>query len=53
MGTPWDTPWGYNGVEGIEASAATRTLVVTSVAALDNSPVLAAVEEAGYQSVRS
>lgn len=41
------------GVESIDVSAATGTLVVTSTGELDDAQVLAAVEEAGYTGVRS
>lgn len=40
------------GVEGVEVSAASGKLVVTSSALLDDDQVLAAVDEAGYQAVR-
>ncbi|QIG38515.1 heavy-metal-associated domain-containing protein [Microbacterium sp. 4R-513] len=39
------------GVEGIEVSAATGRLVVTSAAVSDDA-VIAAVDEAGYEAVR-
>lgn len=39
------------GVEQIEVSAATGSLVVVSNAPLEHSPVLAAVDEAGYEAV--
>jgi len=41
------------GVTGIEVSAASGSLVVTSNAALDDEAVLAAVDEAGYRAVRA
>lgn len=41
------------GVTGIEVSAASGSLVVTSDAALDDGAVLAAVDEAGYSAVRA
>jgi len=41
------------GVQVIEVSAATGRLVVTSATDLDDALVLAAVEEAGYEAVRS
>ncbi|KAA0021146.1 heavy-metal-associated domain-containing protein [Antrihabitans cavernicola] len=41
------------GVEGIDVSAATGRLVVSSSTDFDDSAVLAAVEEAGYQAARS
>jgi copper chaperone CopZ len=41
------------GVQNVEVSAATGRLVVTSTAPLEEAQVLAAVEEAGYQAVRS
>lgn len=40
------------GVTGIDVSAATGLLRVTSAAALEDQAVLAAVTEAGYQAVR-
>ena len=40
------------GVEGIEVSAQTGRLVVTSTAPLADADVLAAVDEAGYEAVR-
>ncbi|CAJ1585585.1 heavy-metal-associated domain-containing protein [[Mycobacterium] wendilense] len=39
------------GIEQVNVSAATGTLVVTSSAHLDDAPVLAAVDEAGYEAV--
>lgn len=39
------------GVEGIDVSAQTGKLVVTSASALDAQAVIAAVDEAGYQAV--
>ena len=41
------------GVEGIDVSAQSGRLVVRSSAAVDDTAVLAAVDEAGYQAVRS
>jgi len=41
------------GVQGIDVSAATGRLVVTSTTDLDDALVLAAVDEAGYEAVRS
>ena len=41
------------GVQNVDVSAATGRLVVTSTAAVEDAKVLAAVEEAGYQAVRS
>jgi copper chaperone len=41
------------GVEQIEVSAQTGKLVVTSTAPVDDAAVLAAVDEAGYQAVRT
>ena len=40
-----------SGVQAVEVSAATGRLVVTSSAPLDDTHVVAAVEEAGYQAV--
>lgn len=40
------------GVEQIEVSAKSGTLVVTSAAPLDDAAVIAAVDEAGYAAVR-
>ncbi len=40
------------GVERVDVSAATGVLVVTSREPVDDSQVLAAVEEAGYDAVR-
>jgi copper chaperone CopZ len=40
------------GVEHVDVSAATGILVVTSAADLDDTQILAAVEEAGYSAVR-
>jgi copper chaperone CopZ len=42
-----------DGVTGIEVSAATGRLVVTSDTPLDDAAVLAAVDEAGYSAVRA
>ena len=39
------------GVEGIDVSAQTGKLVVTSASAIDVDAVIAAVDEAGYQAV--
>ena len=39
------------GVEGIDVSAQTGRLVVTSAAPIDADAVIAAVDEAGYQAV--
>ena len=39
------------GVDGIQVSAASGSLVVTSDAAVDTDAVIAAVDEAGYQAV--
>jgi len=39
------------GVDGIDVSAQTGRLVVTSAAAVDADAVIAAVDEAGYQAV--
>lgn len=41
------------GVEDIQVSAQTGTLVVTGSDAVDDAQVLAAVEEAGYRAVRA
>ncbi|GAA2919444.1 copper chaperone CopZ [Microbacterium keratanolyticum] len=41
------------GVESVDVSAKTGRLVVTAEKALDDSDVLAAVEEAGYSAVRA
>ena len=40
-----------SGVQAVEVSAATGRLVVTSGVPLDDTHVVAAVEEAGYQAV--
>ena len=40
------------GVQGVEVSAQTGTLVVTADQPVDDAAVLAAVEEAGYSAVR-
>ena len=40
------------GVEGIEVSAQTGKLIVTGEGEIDDTQVLAAVEEAGYSAVR-
>ena len=42
-----------SGVTGIEVSARTGKLVVTSAEPVDEAAVLAAVDEAGYQAVRT
>ena len=42
-----------DGVTGIQVSAASGSLVVTSDSALDDAAVLAAVDEAGYSAVRA
>ncbi|HBH55110.1 MAG TPA: heavy metal transporter [Kocuria sp.] len=41
------------GVTGIEVSAETGRLVVTTSGEIDDAQVLAAVEEAGYSAVRA
>lgn len=41
------------GVQNVDVSAGTGRLVVTSTAPVEEAQVLAAVEEAGYQAVRS
>ena len=41
------------GVQGIDVSAKTGKLVVTSAEQLDDAAVIAAVDEAGYKAVRS
>ena len=40
-----------SGVEGVEVSAKTGSLTVSSAAPVDSAAVLAAVDEAGYQAV--
>ncbi len=40
------------GVEGVEVSAATGRLVVSTSAPVEDIDVIAAVDEAGYQAVR-
>nr|WP_315552486.1 heavy-metal-associated domain-containing protein [Microbacterium aurum] len=40
-----------SGVEGVEVSAKTGSLTVSSAAPVDTAAVLAAVDEAGYQAV--
>lgn len=40
-----------DGIEGIDVSAQTGRLVVTSASAVDSDAVIAAVDEAGYQAV--
>ncbi|KAA9135049.1 heavy-metal-associated domain-containing protein [Microbacterium caowuchunii] len=42
-----------SGVQGVDVSAATGRLVVTSAEPLDDAAVLAAVDEAGYSAVRA
>ncbi|MCS3442355.1 MULTISPECIES: heavy-metal-associated domain-containing protein [Microbacterium] len=42
-----------DGVTGIEVSAASGSLVVTSATEIDDAAVLAAVDEAGYSAVRA
>jgi copper chaperone len=44
---------GIAGVEGVDVSAATGLLVVTSTTDLDDASVLAAVDEAGYRAARA
>ena len=41
------------GVEGVQVSFQTGTLVVTGTSAVDDAQVLAAVDEAGYSAVRA
>ena len=41
------------GVQGVEVSAATGRLVITSTEPVADEQVLAAVDEAGYSAVRS
>lgn len=41
------------GIQSIDVSSATGTLVITSDSALDDADVLAAVGEAGYSAVRA
>ena len=41
------------GVQNVDVSAATGRLIVTSTSPVEDAQVLAAVEEAGYQAVRS
>lgn len=41
------------GVDSIEVSAQTGRLVVTSTEPVDDDAILAAVDEAGYQAIRS
>lgn len=41
------------GVQGVEVSASTGHLVITSDEVLDDAAVLAAVDEAGYSAVRA
>lgn len=41
------------GVTGIDVSAASGSLVITSDAPLDDAAVLAAVDEAGYSAIRA
>ncbi|CAN3132389.1 heavy-metal-associated domain-containing protein (plasmid) [Mycobacterium sp. smrl_JER01] len=40
------------GVEGVEVSAKTGTLIVTSSRPVDDAQILNAVDEAGYSAVR-
>jgi copper chaperone CopZ len=40
------------GVQAVQVSAQTGTLVVTAAGEIDDAAVLAAVEEAGYSAVR-
>ena len=42
-----------SGVQNVDVSAATGRLVVTTTDPVEDAQVLAAVEEAGYQAVRS
>jgi copper chaperone CopZ len=41
------------GVQDVEVSAETGTLIVTSTGPLDSAQILRAVEEAGYSAVRA
>ena len=41
------------GIDGIEVSALTGKLVVSSANSVDDAAILAAVDEAGYSAVRS
>jgi copper chaperone CopZ len=41
------------GVQNVEVSAKTGTLIVTSSGAIDDAQILAAVNEAGYSAVRA
>jgi copper chaperone len=41
------------GVAGIDVSASSGTLVITSARPVDDAQVVAAVEEAGYSAVRA
>jgi copper chaperone CopZ len=43
---------GVPGVEDVEVSATTGTLIVTSTGPIDDAQVLNAVDEAGYSAVR-
>ena len=43
---------GVTGVEGVEVSATTGTLIVTSSHPVDDAQILHAVDEAGYSAVR-
>ena len=43
---------GIAGVQDIEVSATTGTLIVTSDGPVDEAQILAAVDEAGYSAVR-
>ncbi|ADU01785.1 heavy-metal-associated domain-containing protein [Mycolicibacterium gilvum] len=40
------------GVQGVEVSATTGTLIVTSSGPVDDAQILRAVDEAGYSAVR-
>lgn len=40
------------GVEQVDVSAATGSLIVTSSMPVDDAPILAAVDEAGYEAAR-
>jgi copper chaperone CopZ len=42
-----------DGVAGIDVSASSGTLVITSARPVDDAQVVAAVEEAGYSAVRA
>lgn len=43
---------GIDGVEHVDVSAATGSLIVTSTEPVDDATVLAAVDEAGYTAAR-